>query len=107
MEMDHVAATRSPWLAFDVLASCGFLSCLRCNFSITAPQLHRKTEMKEIFKSATVVCAAVSIFSGSAYVVSQGISSLQQSSVKALVAAEVSALRPQIEGDVNAGNTRP
>lgn len=63
--------------------------------------------MKEIFKSATVVCAAVSIFGGSAYVVSQGISSLQASSVKALVAAEVSALRPHIEGEANVGDSRP
>lgn len=63
--------------------------------------------MFDTFKKATVICAAVSSFGGGAYVVSQGVSSIQTASVKALVAAEVSALRPHIEGDVNVGDARP
>lgn len=63
--------------------------------------------MLDIFKKATVVCAAVSTFGGSAYVASQGLLSMQTSSMKAMIAAEVAALKPQVEGDANVGNTRP
>lgn len=63
--------------------------------------------MFDTFKRATVICAAVSSFGGGAYVVSQGVSSIQMTSVKAIVAAEVSALRPRIEGDANVGDTQP